>query len=153
VRIYSPDVQVIAPTLLAGHRSPFDSRPGSEPPTVWAGFVISNSETGCGAFTIEPRLMVQVCRNGMILEKTGFRRTHLGSRYDGQDGIVQRSTETLAKTLELITAHTRDAVSAYLDTDYVTRMIRDLETISGKPFENPDTTIKVVSTRLRFTET
>jgi hypothetical protein len=97
--------------------------------------------------------MVQVCRNGMALETSGFRRTQLGSRYDGEDGIVQRSTDTLNKTLELITLHTRDAVAAYLDTDYVTRMIRDLETVAGKPVENPDTTIKVVSTRLKFTDT
>jgi hypothetical protein len=73
VRIFSPDVQVMAPTLLAGYRSPFDSRPGSELPAVWGGFVISDSETGCGAFNIEPRLMVQVCRNGLVLEKSGFR--------------------------------------------------------------------------------
>jgi hypothetical protein len=32
-------------------------------------------------------------------------------------------------------------------------MIRDLETVSGKPVENPDTTIKVVSSRLKFTDT
>ena len=153
VRMYSPDVQVLAPTLLAGYRSPFDSRPGSELPAVWGGFVISNSETGCGAFNIEPRLMVQVCRNGMVLEKSGFRRTHLGAQYAGEDGIVQRSTETLNKTLELITAQTRDAVAAYLDTDYVTRMIRDLTAAAGAPVEDPDTTIKVISSRLKFTDT
>ncbi|HSU36296.1 MAG TPA: DUF932 domain-containing protein [Propionibacteriaceae bacterium] len=153
MRVYSPDVQVMAPALLARYRSPFDSRPGSELPAVWGGFVISNSETGCGRFRSEPRLMVQVCRNGMVMENSGFGRTHLGSRYDGEDGIVQRSAETLTKTLELITAHTRDAVAAYLDTDYVTRMIRDLETVSGKPVDDPDTTLKVVSSKLNFTDT
>src|SRR5690242_19556884 len=101
----------MAPALLSRYRSPFDARRGSELPAVWGGFVISNSETGCGRFRIEPRLMVQVCRNGMVMENSGFGRTHLGSRYDGEDGIVQRSPETLTKTLELITAHTRDAVA------------------------------------------
>jgi hypothetical protein len=46
---------------------------------VFAGFVISNSETGCGAFTLTPRLIVQVCRNGMTIIKDAIRAVHLGS--------------------------------------------------------------------------
>ena len=46
VRVYSPDVQAMAPRLLAGYRSPFDGRPGADLPVVWGGFLISNSETG-----------------------------------------------------------------------------------------------------------
>jgi hypothetical protein len=40
-QIDNPDVQVMAPALLARYRSPFDSRPGSELPAMWGGFVIS----------------------------------------------------------------------------------------------------------------
>jgi hypothetical protein len=152
VRVYSPDVQVLAPALLSRYRSPFDSRPASNLPVVWGGFVIKNSETGCGAFSIEPRLMVQICRNGLIMEHSAIRRTHLGSRQMGEDGVVHRSTETLDRILALITSRTRDAVTAYLDTDYVTRMVRDLETVAGHPIDNPDTTLKIVSSRLRFSD-
>lgn len=152
VRVYSPDIQAQAPQLLANYRSPFDSRPGSELPVVWGGFVITNSETGCGAFTIAPRLVVQVCRNGMVLDHEAMRRTHLGARHSGEDGVVAWSAETMTKTLELITSRTKDAVAAYLDADYVTRMVHDLEQVAGTPVENPDTTIKVVAQRLRFTE-
>src|ERR1039458_6697867 len=69
-------------------------------------------------------------------------RTHLGSRHNGDDGVVTWSEATTAKTLELITSRTRDAVAAYLDGGYVTRMIRDLETVSGTPVTEPDTTIR-----------
>lgn len=54
VRIYAPQVQALAPTLLARYRSPFDERPGSELPVVWAGFVLRNSEVGAGAFDLSP---------------------------------------------------------------------------------------------------
>lgn len=64
VRVTAPGVQAMAPTLLKNYRSPFDSRPGSDLPVVWGGFVMRNSETGGGAFSIEPRLTIQVCRNG-----------------------------------------------------------------------------------------
>jgi hypothetical protein len=35
--------------LLAGYRSPFTGASGADNPVVFAGFVITNSETGCGA--------------------------------------------------------------------------------------------------------
>ncbi|HXL92218.1 MAG TPA: DUF932 domain-containing protein [Streptosporangiaceae bacterium] len=152
VRVHSPDVQAMAPQLLAGYRSPFDGRPGTELPVVWGGFLISNSETGFGAFTIAPRLHVQVCSNGLVMTASALRRTHLGSRHDDSDGVVTWSEATTTKTLELITSRTRDAVAAYLDPGYVTRMIRDLETVSGKPVTDPDTTISIIAGKLRFTE-
>jgi len=152
VRVCSPDVQAMAPRLLAGYRSPFDGRPGADLPVVWGGFLISNSETGFGAFTIAPRLHVQVCSNGLVMNASALRRTHLGSRHDGDDGVVTWSEATTAKTLELITSRTRDAVAAYLDAGYVTRMIRDLETVSGTPVTDPDTTISIIARKLRFTD-
>jgi hypothetical protein len=152
VRVYSPDVQAMAPQLLAGYRSPFDGRPGADLPVVWGGFLISNSETGFGAFTIAPRLHVQVCSNGLVMNASALRRTHLGSRHDADDGVITWSQATTAKTLELITSRTHDAVAAYLDAGYVTRMIRDLETVSGTPVTDPDTTISIIASKLRFTD-
>ena len=53
---------------------------------VFAGFVITNSETGCGAFSLTPRLVVQVCRNGMTITRDAMRVVHLGERLD--QGVV-----------------------------------------------------------------
>src|SRR5207248_71650 len=61
------------------------------------------------------------------------------------------SADTNAKTLDLITSRTRDAVAAYLDPDYLTRIIRDLEADAGRPVTDPDTTIKTIATRLHYT--
>ncbi len=152
VRVYSTDVQAMAPQLLAGYRSPFDGRPGTDLPVVWGGFLITNSETGFGAFTIAPRLHVQVCRNGLVMNASAMRRTRLGSRHDTEGGVITWSGATIAKTLELITSRTRDAVAAYLDTDYVTRMIRELETVSGTPVTDPDTTVSIIASKLKFTD-
>jgi hypothetical protein len=151
VRVVAPQVQAMAPQLLADYRSPFDGRHGADVPVVWAGFVISNSETGCGAFTIAPRLVVQVCRNGMVLNASRMRRTHLGSRQE-DDGVIAWSDETNTKTLELITARTTDAVAAYLDPTYVRRAVRELETVAGSPITDPDATVKLVGQKLRFTD-
>ncbi|GAB3259746.1 hypothetical protein [Kineosporia babensis] len=152
VRVTAPGVQAMAPSLLKNYRSPFDSRPGSELPVVWGGFVMRNSETGGGAFSIEPRLTVRVCRNGMVMEQSVLRKTHLGARYAGGEGIVTWSAETLSKSLELITSQARDAVRAYLDPEYVARMVRQLEAISDKPVEDVDKTLKVVASKFKFSD-
>jgi hypothetical protein len=63
VRVVAPGVRVQAPALLANYRSPFTGQAGRDLPIVWAGFVLSNSEVGAGAFTLRP-LVAQVCHLG-----------------------------------------------------------------------------------------
>jgi hypothetical protein len=67
VRARCEAVQVLAPGLLAGYRSPFTGASGADNPLVFAGFVVTNSETGCGACTVTPRVIAQVCSNGMTI--------------------------------------------------------------------------------------
>ena len=80
---------------------------------VFSGFMLTNSETGCGAFSLVPRLVAQVCDNGMTITRDAMRAVHLGERLD--EGVVTWSGNTLDKTLALITAKTTDAVAAFLD--------------------------------------
>ena len=56
VRVRCEAVQVLAPALLSDYRSPFTGARGADNPVVFAGFVVANSETGCGAATVTPRL-------------------------------------------------------------------------------------------------
>ena len=151
VRIVCEQVQALAPALLAGYRSPFTGAAGADNPVVFSGFMITNSETGCGAFSLVPRLVVQVCDNGMTITKDAMRAVHLGERLD--EGVVTWSGNTLDKTLALITAKTTDAVTAFLDPGYVERTVREMEKDAGHPVEDPQETIRTVSQRLRFTDT
>ena len=150
VRVVCEQVRVLAPALLAGYRSPFTGASGADNPVVFAGFVITNSETGCGAFTLTPRLVVQVCRNGMTITRDALRAVHLGERLD--EGVITWSGNTKDKTLALITAKTTDAVATYLDTRYAERAIRAIEQDAGQPLADPPEVIRTVSQRLRFTD-
>jgi hypothetical protein len=98
------------------------------------------------------RLTARICGNGMMMSTHGSRRAHLGARHDGDDGVVTWSEATMAKALELISSPTADAVASYLDADYVARMVRDLEASAGIPVRDPDTTVKIVTTKLRIPE-
>jgi hypothetical protein len=112
--------------------------------------VITNSETGCGAFTLTPRLVVQVCRNGMTITKDAIRAVHLGERLD--EGVVTWSGNTLDKTLALITAKTADAVAAFLQPAYLDKAVREISAQAGHSLPDPQHAVQVVSARLRFTD-
>ena len=150
VRVVCEQVRVLAPALLAGYRSPFTGASGADNPVVFAGFVITNSETGCGAFALTPRLVVQVCRNGMTITRDALRAVHLGERLD--EGVVTWSGNTQDKTLALITAKTTDAVATYLDPRYVERAVRAIEKDAGHSLDDPQEAVHTVCQRLRFTD-
>ena len=62
---------------------------------VQSGLNIMNSETGQGAFKIQPLTYRLVCLNGMIIPDASLRKTHLGSRIEvGQD--IDWRNETIA---------------------------------------------------------
>ena len=150
VRVVCEQVRTLAPALLAGYRSPFTGASGADNPVVFSGFLITNSETGCGAFTLVPRLVVQVCDNGLTITRDAMRAVHLGERRD--EGVISWSGDTQDKTLALITAKTTDAVGAFLDPAYADRAIRQIEKAAGRPVADPAETVRTVSQRLRFTD-
>lgn len=150
VRIVAPQVQALAPTLLEGYRSPFTGDRGEENPTVFAGFEISNSEVGDGAFSIVPRLVIQVCNNGLKITKDAMRSVHLGSRLDS--GMINWSLDTQSKNLALVQAKTRDAVATFLDVDYMQRVIRGIEAESQTPLTEAVDVVKNVGKKLLYTE-
>lgn len=147
VRVKAPEVQALAPALLAGYRSPFSGATGADNPTVFAGFILSNSETGDGAFSVTPRLIVQVCNNGMTIQKDAMKAVHLGGKMD--EGLINWSKDTIEKQLGLVTARARDAVRTFLDHDYMVKVIREMETKAGKPIENVED-VKVIAKKLSF---
>ncbi len=172
VRVAAPQIAALAPTLLAGYRRPGalghgggwrnlahvrevaaregQGYPEGEEPVVFAGFEISNSETGGGAATICPRLIVQICENGLKITDDILKAVHLGERLD--DGIVKWSDDTQRKTLELVTAKARDAVATFLDVDYVEMAVERLEVKAGAPIRNAQETVTSVCKQLRFSD-
>ena len=150
VRISAPSVQALAPVLLDGYRSPFTGASGADNPVVWAGLVVRNSEVGAGAFTITPRLVVRVCKNGLTIQKDALRSVHLGGRMD--EGVVSWGDDTQQKALELVTLRARDAVRTFLDAGYVERTLKALEAEHTTPLVQVQPTIEHVSKKLGFTQ-
>ena len=173
-RVVAPGVRALAPALLAEYRSPFGGRayvpgdgwtpeqaraaaaregrgyvPGAEP-VLFAGFVISNSEVGDGAWSITPRVVAEICGNGLQITADVTRAIHLGSRQT--EGVVRYTADTMDKELALITARARDAVATFLSPDYLTGKITSLERQAGVPVTHPDQTVRQVAKAAKFSD-
>lgn len=151
VRVRAPQVQAMAPELLKDYRSPFTGATGADNPTVFAGFRLSNSEVGGGAFRIVPELTVQVCDNGLTMTRDAMKEVHLGGVLP--EG-VQWSDRTRRKNLELVMSQTTDVVQRFVSPDYLTDAVSYLEESAGVALDKPDETIKAVAKdkSLLFTE-
>lgn len=120
-----PTVEVQAPELLKKYR---DGNPG-----IIAGFVISNSEVGEGAFSVAPRAVILACKNGMTRLEERMRRVHLGSKLE--QGHIQWSDRTKQRNLQLIQSQATDAINHWMSIGYLnilTGWLSDMKAIELK---------------------
>ena len=173
-RVVAPQIRAYAPALLAGYRSPFGGEiyipgrawtpgqaraaaaregrgyePGAEP-VLFAGFVITNSEVGEGAWSITPRIVAEICGNGLQITADVARAVHLGAKHE--DGIVRYTADTLEKELALITARARDAVATFLSPQYLQSKVAQIEHKAGVPVRHPEETVRQVAKAAKFSD-
>lgn len=148
VRITCEHIRALAPTLLAGYNSPWRYTQGDEP-IVFAGLVLSNSETGGGAYTITPRITVQVCKNGMTVNKDAMRAVHLGGTLT--EGTVRWSAETQSRAVALVRSKTVDAVRSFLSQGYLNDTVALMDERAGQVVETVEH-VERITTSLSFTK-
>ena len=108
---------------------------------MFAGFVVTNSETGCGAGHRHPADHRPGLRQRDVDHPVRDPAVHLGERMD--EGI-QWSSDTLDRQLELVTAKARDAVTAFLDPGDVARLVREMEQHAGHRVADAPRAIEVI---------
>lgn len=145
VRVEAPQITAIASTWLGNYRSPWGQvsrrgdgtvEQGEVGSIVRAGIIFENSETGGSAFKMSPQVVVLACKNGMTVSNDVLRRVHLGA--DMSDGVVRYSDETMQRNIDLVASQTKDAVTTFLDRDYIEAKVAEIEGVSGKPVKASD---------------
>lgn len=150
VTVEVPEIKVQAASLLKDYVSPFTGNRGAENPIVHAGFVLGNSETGDGTFFLYPRIVAEVCTNGMTIKKDvgALTQRHLGARLD--DGLIEYSDATRRANRDLIMRMAQDTVRTFLTEDYLASVVRKLEEKAGEPVAKPEQAIKEVTQKLEI---
>jgi hypothetical protein len=150
VTVEVPEIRVQAQSLLKDYVSPFTGNRGAENPIIHAGFVLGNSETGDGTYFLYPRIVAEVCTNGMTIKKDvgALTQRHLGARLE--DGLIDYSNATREANRQLIMSMAQDTVRTFLTEDYLHTVVRKLEEKAGEPVAKPETAIKEVTRKLEI---
>ncbi|ALL79293.1 hypothetical protein AD006_28665 (plasmid) [Pseudonocardia sp. EC080610-09] len=151
VKIRSREIAAMAPRLLGNYVSPFTGARGADNPVVFAGFVVSNSETGHGKFAITPQLTVQICDNGMTIPHHAHTKIHLGGKLP--DGEIRWSHDTQQHAMALVHKRARDAVATFLSEDFLTQRLTEIENEATTAITDPAPVIEHVGASLQFSET
>ena len=115
------DMEVVSSAVTSSHlylkilnrRLEQEVKPGD---VVQAGVVISNSEVGLGAVSVQPLIYRLVCSNGLIAGDVGERRTHIGRAVEAADEKYNiYSDETREAEDKLLLMKLRDATKAALE--------------------------------------
>ena len=115
------DMEVISSAVTSTHlylkilnrRLEQEVKPGD---VVQAGVVISNSEVGLGAVSVQPLIYRLVCSNGLIAGDVGERRTHIGRAVEAADEKYNiYSDETREAEDKLLLLKLKDATKAALE--------------------------------------
>jgi hypothetical protein len=148
MRFICPDIEMEAPELLKNYRVPNGTQGGNG---IISGFVISNSETGNGKFSISPRAVVLACRNGMIFKDDSFQKTHLGAKME-EYTTIDWSEETRQKNYELVISQVKDAIKFYASQEFLGAKIHELLEKGNKELSHPIEAVKNVTKALSISE-
>lgn len=116
-----PDMQVMSCEVtenrmylkIVNKRLEMDVVPGD---TVQGGVIISNSEVGLGAVSVQPLLYRLVCTNGMVVNDLGERRTHVGRAAKAvEDSFTLYSDEALIAEDKAFMLKLRDITMAAIE--------------------------------------
>lgn len=133
---------------IVNHRLEMAVAPGDY---VQAGVVISNSEVGLGAVSVQPLVYRLVCTNGMVCNDFGERRTHVGRQAKGlEDSFNIYSDETLEAEDKAFMLALRDTTMAAIEearfaqivgrlqeatTAKITGRVQDVIELTGKAYD------------------
>jgi len=148
MRFVCPQIELEAPDILKNYRVPNGFKGGNG---IISGFVISNSETGNGKFSISPRAVVLACKNGMIFKDDAFAKTHLGSKLE-EYSTIDWSENTKQKNYELVCSQVKDAIKFYSSKEYLGAKLSELVEKGNKELNHPIEAVRNVSKFLSISD-
>lgn len=98
---------------------------------VQAGFVISNSETGLGAVSVQPMVYRLICANGLISAENSHRRYHTGKRIEAEENYEIFRDETKAIDDMAYFAKVQDIVRAAVNETRFNQQVIQMEHAMG----------------------
>jgi hypothetical protein len=98
---------------------------------VQAGIMISNSEVGQGAVSVQPLILRLICMNGMVVNDARTRRNHVGRVNSSDENFLLYSDKTLEADDRAFMLKIQDTVRAAVDEAKFGRVVDIMRQASG----------------------
>jgi hypothetical protein len=122
---------------------------------VQAGIVVSNSEVGAGALSLEPLLYYLRCLNGMVMPRV-MSRYHIGRKTDPMFELDSAAEYYTDATRELddkaFWSKVRDVTEGLFDKDRFTAMVGRFEEATDQKLKVVTEAVEEVSNRFKLNE-
>ena len=116
------------------------------------GLVVSNSEVGRGALSIQVLLYRLACLNGLVISEDlpTFRRVHIGAEFKADDAIL--SEETRRTRDAAIWLQARDVISAAVSQTTLDKVVERMQGIARVELANPEKAVELVAKKFDLVE-
>lgn len=121
---------------------------------VQAGVIISNSETGMGAVSIQPLVFRLVCSNGMVVNDARARRNHVGRANELDESFRLYSEKTLAADDKAFILKVQDTVKAAVEEARFSQVVGLMRDAAQAEMDTKDVpgVVKLAAKEFHFTE-
>lgn len=102
---------------------------------VQAGVMISNSEVGLGAVSVQPLVYRLVCLNGMVVNDFGERKNHVGRQAKMAENFSLYSDETLEAEDKAFMLKLRDTTMAAIEESRFAQVVGKMKEAAGIPIK------------------
>lgn len=122
---------------------------------VQLGLVVSNSEVGCGALSIQVLVYRLVCTNGMVVgdDMPGFRKVHVGATLSRGEDAAVFTDATKRLTDAAVWAQAKDAITAAVSQTNLDKIVERLNGIATVKLANPEGAVELVAKKFDLLET
>ncbi len=121
---------------------------------VQAGMIISNSEVGTGAVSVQPLVYRLVCSNGMIVNDAQTRRNHIGRADKSEEAFLLYSNETLEADDRAFLMKLQDTVRAAVEETRFSQVVDLMKNAAQAKMDTDDIpgTVRLASREFHITE-
>jgi hypothetical protein len=119
---------------------------------VTLGGIISNSEIGFGALSIQPLILRKVCNNGLIINDLAYRKYHVGRKNQEETIDISYSDETNTAIDKAFWLKTRDVIKETVSQVTMDKALNKMKASMGLKIENPQVAMELTTQRLGLTQ-
>lgn len=121
---------------------------------VQAGLVVSNSEVGLGAFSVEPMLYILKCSNGLIAPAYGMRKHHVGRKIDAEESARELfSDEAMQADDRAFWLKARDIIKGALSQDLFERLVNEMQQAGQQRIQgHPAKAVEQLANKMQLTQ-